>query len=129
MNENILEKSIGSGPLFPIELKGGAWLPEKGSIQLIEDNLISILTYQVGFRIRQEMFGTRNYECLEEPNVNTTRLLIYKFTQQAVAAYEPRVNLINTQIQFDSTSIRIHLKYQVLTNQLVSDLDFSYQIN
>lgn len=127
MSENILEKSIGSGPLFPIQLEKGSWKPAKGSLQLIEDNIISILVYQVGFKIRQEIFGTRNYECLEEPNINTTRLLIYRFTQEAIAAWEPRVKLLETQVSFTATQIFINLKYRVLTNQLIGELDFSYQ--
>lgn len=127
MSENIFEKSIGSGPTFPIKLTEGKWEIEKGSIKLIEDNIISLLTYQIGFRIRQEVFGTRNYECLEEPNVDTTRLLIYRFTQEAIQAWEPRVLLMDAVITFDATTISIRLKYQVLTNQLVSELDFTYQ--
>lgn len=127
MMENLYEKSIGSGPTFPIQLKNGSWLPVKGSLDLIEDNIISILTYQLGFRIRQEIFGTRNYECLEEPNINTTRLLIYRFTIEAIEAWEPRVKLIETKVFFDTTSININLKYKVLTNQSIGELDFSYQ--
>lgn len=127
MSDSILEKSIGSGPLFPIQLTKGSWQPVKGSLQLIEDNIISILVYQIGFKIRQEIFGTRNYECLEEPNVNTTRLLVYRFTQEAIAAWEPRVRLLETNISFTPTQIHINLKYRVLTNQLIGELDFSYQ--
>ena len=110
MSENILEKSIGSGPTFPIQ-----------------DNIISILVYQIGFRLRQEIFGTRNYECLEEPNINATRLLVYRFTKEAIEAWEPRVKLLETQIQFTPSEIQIRLRYQVLTNQMVGELDFSYQ--
>lgn len=127
MSENILEKSIGSGPTFPIQLTSGSWKPKKGSLELIEDNIISILVYQIGFRLRQEIFGTRNYECLEEPNINATRLLVYRFTKEAIEAWEPRVRLLETKIQFTPSEIQIRLRYQVLTNRMVGELDFSYQ--
>lgn len=123
----LFEKSIGSGPLFPIQLQKGSWNPVKGSLELIENNIISILVFQVGQRIRQEIFGNRNYECLEEPNTNTTRLLVYRFTKNAIAAWEPRIELMENKVSFTSSEILIHIKYRILTNQLVGELDFSYQ--
>ena len=86
MSENILEKSIGSGPTFPIQLTSGSWKPK-----------------------------------------NATRLLVYRFTKEAIEAWEPRVRLLETQIQFTPSEIQIRLRYQVLTNQMVGELDFSYQ--
>ena len=80
--------TIGSGGYFPIELtqaqdnKGNnlfidtnnglkpkiGWYPIKGTTNLIKQNIISLLIYHIGQRFRQEEFGTRIYECLEEPN-------------------------------------------------------------
>lgn len=123
----LLEKSIGSGPLYPIIIESGSWKTTKGSLELISNNITSILVFQVGTKLRQEVFGTRNYECLEEPNVNTTRLLVYRFTKDAIAAWEPRIRLDDVKVHFTPTSIEIKLRYMVLTSKLVSELDFSYQ--
>lgn len=125
---NILEKSVGSGPLFPIELdNNGGWGIVKGDLSLIENNLISILVFQVGWKLRQEIFGTRVYETLEEPNVPTLRLLVYRFVKDAIASWEPRIVLRENIITFTKTSVDIHIKYEVNTSNLVGELDFSYQ--
>lgn len=123
----ILEKSIGSGPLFPIILENGSWNPVVGDPRLITDNLRSILLYQVGFRIRQEIFGTRLVECLEEPNTNLTRLLVYRFVKESIQAWEPRIILKTIDVKSTVEKIDVNITYQIVKTQLVQELDFSFQ--
>lgn len=124
---NIFEKTIGNGALFPIQLNNGSWEISRGDIELINNNITSILVYQFGTRIRQEIFGNRNWECIEEPNVELTRLLVYKFTINAIQAWEPRVKLSSVDVTINKTSIDVKLRYIVNTTKLVGELDFSYQ--
>ena len=69
MSENILEKSIGSGPTFPIQLTSGSWKPKKGSLELIEDNI----------KLKQEIRNLRSkFDVIREsssPEVTNSDLL------------------------------------------------------
>lgn len=126
--------SMGSGAYFPIELttneKGDTtWNIISGDVRLINQNLISIFNTQMGNIIRNEDFGTRLWECLEEPNTQAMSFLIYRFCKNAIEAWEPRVTFIDASSQRSGDKVNITLKYQVKTDQMVKDLDFSYNTN
>ena len=105
--------SIGSGAYFPIELTtimGEDGKPEKvtlpdgtqvnkvswrvisGDVRLINQNIKAILTFQLGQRFRQENFGSRTWECIEEPNTQAQAFLINTFLKEAISLYEDRIN-------------------------------------
>ena len=92
--------TIGSGAYFPIKLEQAlgsdgkpesvqlpdgrvvpkiGWYILRGDVALIKQNLTAILTYQIGQRFRQEDFGSRTWECLEEPNTSALNLMIKNF--------------------------------------------------
>lgn len=126
MAENILVKAIGSGALWPPKLTDGNWLPVKGDIELIADNIRAIMTYQIGFRLRQEIFGNVVEKCLEEPNIYLTKMLVTRYTREAIQAWEPRIELKTIEVNSTSTKIEVHLTYLIKYNQVVTELDFSY---
>lgn len=126
--------SIGSGAYFPIELttndKGEiTWSMVDGDVKLINQNIIAIFNTQIGNILRNEDFGTRLWECLEEPNTQALEFLIYRFCKSAIDTWEPRVIFVDAYSQRSSDKIHINLKYKVNTDQLVKDLNFSYNTN
>ena len=103
---------IGTGPYFPIKLttvldENGnpeqvvqpdgtivnkiSWRNLKGDINLIKQNLTSLFTYQLGQRIRQEYFGSRVWECIEEPNTQALSFMIKTFVKNSIVSWEPRI--------------------------------------
>lgn len=94
-NHNI--DMIGVGALFPIVLsesdQGKGWYPAQGDPALIENNLRALVEYAIGQRFRQEEFGTRLWECIEEPNTQALTFLIKKFLTQAITKYESRIKI------------------------------------
>ena len=124
---NILERTVGSGALFPINLDNGSWNITKGSTKLIEDSITHIMQYQIGDKLRGEIFGTRVYECLEEPNVNLIRLLAYRFIKDAIRSWEPRVKLEDVFITFYKEFVDIKIIYSINNTQIVTELDFTYK--
>lgn len=126
--------SIGSGAYFPIELttndKGEiTWGTLDGDVKLINQNLIAIFNTQIGNILRNEDFGTRLWECLEEPNTQALGFLIYRFCKDAVENWEPRVIFVDASSQRSQDKIHITLKYKVNSDQLVKELNFSYNTN
>ena len=129
MNDN-LEKAIGSGIMFPIQLTTSNGLvtcqPVSGDVDLIKQNLTSILTYQLGQRLRQEDFGTRINECIEEPNDQAMLFLIRRYVTEAISSWEPRLKKVSVETTQDREFINIKLRYTVDQSQSAESLDFSY---
>ena len=120
---NILEKVIGSGALYPIQLEQNSsgqkgWYPVTGSADLILHNINSVIQYELGFRIRQEDFGTRLWECIEEPNTQAQAFLVYQFVKQALTKWENRIMITKTDLIREGTKLTIQIYYSIKnTNQ------------
>lgn len=127
-NTNI--QSIGVGAYFPIELTelNGkfSWKALSGDIRLINQNLISLFNTQIGEIIRNENFGTRLWECLEEPNTQALSFLIRRFCKNAIESWEPRIKFVDSTITRNGYILNIQLTYQLISDQSVNDLNFSY---
>ena len=125
---NIL--SIGSGAYFPIELTESngktSWKAISGDIRLINQNLVSLFNTQIGELLRNENFGTRLWECLEEPTTQALNFLIRRFCKNAIESWEPRIQFVESTVSQGDYTIHITLRYRVLNNQSVENLDFSY---
>lgn len=140
--------AIGSGAYFPIEIttavdENGSpqtvtmpdgrvvekrgWYMKRGSADLIKHNLISILTYQIGQRFREENFGTRTWECIEEPNVSALQLMITQFVKDGISSWEPRIVAIKVITKKPTKDgIQISLFFRVQDSQSVEQLNFRY---
>ena len=130
---NILEKVIGSGALFPIELttndKGNkGWYPVIGSKDLILHNINSIIQYELGFRIRQEDFGTRLWECIEEPNTQAQAFLVNQFVKQALLKWEDRISITGTDLVRKGTSIQIFIHYSIKNINQSDTISATYEL-
>lgn len=116
--ENLNVELIGSGALYPIELTPDSngntgWHIAKGDPKLIEENLTALINYQIGERFRQEDFGTRLWECIEEPNSQAQEFLVKEFLKRAIEEYEPRVTFKSSSITREGSSLTIHFQYIV----------------
>ena len=137
--DNLYTKIMGKGALFPIQLtkneKGEiGWYPINGDINLLYNNLSAILWYDIGQRIRQEDFGTRLWECIEEPNTQALGFLIRDFIKQAFDKYESRITFLDAKTSRRDSSIHIEMSYKInetgetKTSQATFDL-LSNQLN
>lgn len=120
-NHNI--ETIGTGAIFPITLsknKEGlvGWYPVQGSPSLIENNLRALIEHSLGQRLREESFGTRLWECIEEPNTQALTFMVREFLNQAITQFEPRVKIHNVTTVRNGTKLSIVMEYSVSnTNQ------------
>lgn len=143
--------SIGIGPFFPIELttplddEGNpetvindqgetvpkvGWYNLRGDMLLIKQNLITILNFQIGQRLRQEYFGVRTWECLEEPNVSALNLMIREFVKRGIASWEPRIKALRVSMAAPTKeAIRLLIQFSVDSSQSVEELDFQYNLS
>mgnify|MGYP000195348297 FL=1 len=143
--------TIGSGAYFPIKLEQAlgsdgkpesvqlpdgrvvpkiGWYILRGDVALIKQNLTAILTYQIGQRFRQEDFGSRTWECLEEPNTSALNLMIKNFVKDGIAAWEPRITALKVfALKPTQESIRLLIYFKVQNSQRVEELNFQYNLN
>lgn len=143
--------TIGSGAYFPIKLEQAlgsdgkpesvqlpdgrvvpkiGWYILQGDVALIKQNLTAILTYQIGQRFRQEDFGSRTWECLEEPNTSALNLMIKNFVKDGIAAWEPRITALKVlALKPTKESIRLLIYFKVQDSQRIEELNFQYNLN
>lgn len=117
MNKS-LKDLIGSGVLYPIQLTKNeygeqGWYPVNGDPKLIENNLCSLVNYEIGQRFRQEDFGTRLWECLEEPNTQALNFLVNYFLTQAINQWEGRITYKDSQISRNGSKLYIKFTYVI----------------
>lgn len=129
--ENIYEKIIGNGMTYPIVLgtnqdKKTGWYPTKGSSELITNNLNALLQYSIGERFRQENFGTRIWECIEEPNTQAQAFLINAFLKEAIASYEDRINYKKSVISREGNNLHIEMRYTLKQSNEEKVLNINY---
>lgn len=132
-----LEQSVGKdGKPESVQLPGGRVVPKigwyilRGDVALIKQNLTAILTYQIGQRFRQEDFGSRTWECLEEPNTSALNLMIRNFVKDGIAAWEPRITALKVlALKPTKESIRLLIYFKVQDSQRIEELNFQYNLN
>ena len=129
-NQNIA--AIGIGAIFPIELKENSqgqtgWYPVYGDSKLIEENIKALLLYEIGQRLRQEDFGTKLIEVLEEPNTSALSFLVREYIMQALAKYESRV--VVTKISSTRLNQKLHILLEFRIVELNQDSFLEAQYN
>ena len=131
MEDNLYEKIVGNGMTYPIVLgtnsdKKTGWYPVLGSTKLITDNLNSLLQYIIGERFRQEDFGTRLWECIEEPNTQAQAFLINTFLKEAISLYEDRINYKEAIISRSGNKLYIEMHYTLKQSNEEKSLGITY---
>lgn len=130
-NANIA--AIGIGAIFPIELEENdqgqtGWYPVYGDSKLIEENIKALLLYEIGQRLRQEDFGTRLIEVLEEPNTSALSFLIREYIMQALNKYESRVLITKISSIRLNQKLHILLEFKIIELNLDSFIEAQYNL-
>ena len=129
---NILEKIIGSGVLYPIKLEKNSsgqtgWYPVTGTPDLILHNINSVIQYEIGSRIRQEDFGNRLWECIEEPNTQAQAFLVNQFVKQALINWEDRIYFTKTELVRQGTKLTINIHYTIKNTNFSDEISATYE--
>lgn len=125
---NIKQRAIGSGVLFPfkVTLKDGKTgvYPVLRDMDLIENNLRSLMVHPAGFKFRQEEYGSILESYLEEPNTQALRFLIKANISSIFTTYENRITLNNLEFQQYGTWIisRVHFNLKGTPLQAYTDV-------
>lgn len=107
------ENQLVNGVLTPVKLVG--WYPSTG-LNLIKNNIISIFIYQIGERFRQENFGSRLWECIEEPNTQLLEAMVTDFIKQSISTWEDRVTGLRIEAFREGSRLFVRVTFQVNTS-------------
>ena len=110
----------------PIMIPKVGWYVKSGDMNLIKNNLTSVFIYQLGERIRQENFGSRLWEALEEPNDRLLVNMVNLFIKASVAKWEPRIKALDVSLEKQNTKLLIQISFMVDSSGSVENLEIEY---
>ena len=107
---------LGQGWSFPVEVDGRGGLGVSGYDRDIEQAITIILSTAKGERMMRPDFGSGIHEFIFAPYNATTAGLLAYHVQEALARWEPRIEVTNVDVQQasgDSSQIMIDVQYIV----------------
>lgn len=131
MENNYYTDIIGKNILFPIQITTNdqgltGVYPVNGDFDLIRNNISSVLYYSIGQRFRQEDFGNRLWECMEEPNVQVLAFIIKEFIKEAISTWEQRVTLQDISVSLVGAKVKVQVSYKVNDTNVSQYLNLTY---
>ena len=102
------------GYTFPFRLVNGK-VPLDNGVDVIKASILTILSWPMFHRYYLFLFGSRLYECEEEPNDGVLANLIRTFIIETISTWEKRVELDPSKIHITQTmtTIDIVLYYRI----------------
>lgn len=114
MNNNI-NKYLGSGIGFPIELENGSAKILTG-VELIKLSIVTIISWAWGQRYFMGEFGSKWERLIEKPLDNVTMSLVRTFVIEAITTYETRIELLETNSFAQGEKLFVYIKYKIKVN-------------
>lgn len=96
------------------QVKKVGWYPSSG-ISLVKQNVTSIFVYQIGERFRQENYGSRLWECIEEPNTDLLSYMVAKFVKEALYLWESRIRGLEVTCTREQSKLFIKIRFSIGT--------------
>lgn len=106
---------IGQGLAFPLSVTPRGELALVTGTDDIEQAILLILETMPGERVMRPNFGCRVWEMVFAPNTAETRALIAYYVQQALAFWEPRIEVeeVNATPNNDAGMVEVTVRYTV----------------
>lgn len=97
---------IGQGWAFPVQLDTNGKVALVTGRDDIEQSIRIILGTIPGERVMRPNFGCRAWELVFAPNTVATQALLRHYVEQALSFWEPRIELI--EVQVDNANEKTH---------------------
>jgi len=104
---------IGRGWSFPlgIGVQGGVALTSDRSE--LDQAIVIILSTYPGERVMRPEFGCRLHDLIFAPNDEQTAAQAQRFVQDALGMWEPRIDVMEVDVEPVDNMLRIEIKYRV----------------
>lgn len=106
---------VGQGLSFPLSVTPRGELALVTGTDDIEQSILIILETMPGERVMRPDFGCRVWELVFAPNTAETRALVAYYVRQALAFWEPRidVNDVTATSSNDAGMIEVMIRYTI----------------
>lgn len=122
-------KFVGSGIVFPIILNSEGRPDIVTNIPLLNNSIITILSWPYSQRFFNEMFGSRISELLEEPNDEVTKTLLSHFVVDALTQWERRIVINNSGVKifsYNRERVDIQITYRINSTKVEETFIFPF---
>lgn len=122
---------FGAGLAFPPRVDADGRLAWSSGEQNVRESIRLILLTEPGERLMREGFGCGLRRFLFEPNTVATRQLIQERIMAAIGRWEPRVKLVEVQVEADPDNPRlvaITIIFRLIATQSLERLGLSLQL-
>lgn len=115
-NGKVVEDILGAGFQFPVGLDGRGGIAMTKQEGGIEESIRIILGTPQGERRMRPMFGSRIHELVFAPNNASTWGLMQQYVEEALAWWEPRIEVLNVDAApdaGDASRLLVNILYKV----------------
>jgi len=127
MADPVLDKFIGQGITFPIQLDSrGAAIIDSGTA-IVRKSILGIINWPLATRFFNNVYGSRIEDVMDEPNDTILMGLLNHFVIESINQWETRVINVQTSIQRKNENImEIFLKYTLINTQKEDSFVFPF---
>ena len=115
-NDNVVADILGAGFQFPVGLDGRGGIAMTKQEGGIEESIRIILGTPQGERRMRPMFGSRIHELVFGPNNASTWGLMRQYVEEALAWWEPRIEVLDVDARLDASDaskLLVNILYKV----------------
>ncbi|MEV0803185.1 GPW/gp25 family protein [Kribbella sp. NPDC050281] len=108
------DEVLGRGLSFPLQISG-IGLAESAGVARVEQSIRIILGTQYGERVMRPGFGANLKSLVFAPNNATTASLAGYYVTDALARWEPRIDVLDVQVSndVDGAQLVIEIRYRL----------------
>jgi uncharacterized protein len=122
---------LGTGPKFPLRIQRTGGFAFSSAEQKIQESIWIILATAPGERQVLPRFGCGIHNLVFAPNNSATRGSIAQQVRQALATWEPRIQVLEVSVDSDDepNKLLIRVNYQIRTNNVIQNMVYPFFIN
>ena len=131
MDNQTANEFLGVGWKFPLQVNAQGSIASASYEQRIEESIYIILSTSPGERLMQPEFGCGIHDMVFAPNNAATLALVADQVQKSLVRFEPRINLLNVNIdttQEQPNLLLIRIDYRIRTNNAFGNLVYPFYI-
>jgi uncharacterized protein len=122
---------LGIGWKFPLQVTPGGTIAQSRYEQRVEESIYLILSTAQGERLMLPDFGCGIHDLVFAPNNVSTPTRVVQLVRQALAAYEPRIDVLGLSAEpapDQPNLLLIRINYQIRANNAVGNMVYPFYI-
>ncbi len=131
MSNTTNKEFLGNGLAFPVEVGDSGELPYESAEAKVQQSLLIILGTARGERVMRPEFGSRLRELVFQPINASTKGRIVQYVTEAIAKWEPRVDLLRVDVTEDAATagkLLVDIEYRVRPTNSIFNLVYPFYL-